>query len=280
MEADQGGQNETEAIGEDQVVKLSFKKDICGWLREMVRHEGEGQFQSILSQYLSAIEDITGAIGYEEALLVEELILKDSRFFKAGLWIEQTMEQAKIKLITTLMKEIKEAMRPLLEPYRLKELGPKSYYSVEKQVGKYYECSDSSYPGINYLVENAILHDGKEIWLRIEIDWNLFAGFCLFDPRADEGAGSQVDDMEPWKEEIAGFFKNMEEVENDDWWILWCYLPSGDQTLGKGDLLCPEFKTFNKSAIKLADKAYRQEMVKQYVDTIQIKLLTQLRIDV
>lgn len=266
-----------ETVPADGLIRLSIRRDICGWLRGVVEELEEGRFKSVCSQYLDVMEDMTGAMGYEEALLVEEIILQDSSTFKAGLWIEQTMEQAKIKLMTRLMEELREGMRPLLETYGLRELGPRSYYSVERQIGQYYACGDTSYPGVNYGLEHGRLADGKELWLRIEIDWSLFAGFCLFDPRARDGEGDQVDHMEAWKEEIAGFFKDMEEVDNDDWWILWCYLPSGDHSMGKGQLLCPEFKSFNKAAVKLADEGHRRDMVQRYVSVIEEKLLMRLK---
>lgn len=77
--------------------------------------------------------------------------------------MEETIEQAKIKLMTMLMNEIKVQMEPLVEKYGLEELGAKSYYSVEKQVPQYYRRNESSYPGMNYRVADGILADGKEI---------------------------------------------------------------------------------------------------------------------
>ena len=266
-----------DSIPEDGVINISFNKDICEWLRNILMLESEGRVKDMFAQYLDAIEDMSGAIGYEEGLLVEEAILENSSLFEAGLWIEKTMEQVKIKLMTTLMNEIRIEMKPLLQKYGLKELGSKSYYSVENQMGKYYKYNDSSYPGINYLVENAVLNDGKEVWFRVEIDWHLFAGFCLFDPHANEGKGNQVNEMDKWKKQIMSFFRDMPELENDDWWILWCYLPSGTHEIGSKETLCPEFKSFNRAAIRLADVDHRKEMVRKYVQVIEKELLSRLK---
>ena len=275
METDNG--EVVDRVPGDGIVNISFKKDICAWLRNVITAEVDGRIKDTIAQYLDAIEDMTGAIGYEEGLLVEGQLLKTSSAFEAGLWIEETMEQAKIKLISTLMNDIRMEMRPLLEKYGLKELGPKSYYSMEQQAGRYYKQNDSTYPGINYLVERAVFDDGKEMWLRVEIDWNLFAGFCLFDPSANGGRGCQVDEMEEWKDDISDLFKDMPEVENDDWWILWCYLPSGNHGLGNQEKRCPEFKSFNKAAIELVDDEHRKAMVEEYVGIIETVLLSRLK---
>ena len=69
----------------------------------------------------------------------------------------------------------------------------------------------------------------------------------------------------------------MPEVENDDWWILWCYLPSGNHGLGNQEKRCPEFKGFNKAAIKLVDDEHRKAMVKEYVRVIETVLLSRLK---
>ena len=71
--------------------------------------------------------------------------------------------------------------------------------------------------------------------------------------------------------------QDMPVIENEDWWILWCYLPSGDHTVGKGDLLSPEFKSFNKTAVQLADDENRVEMAKRYVKVIENRLLTRIK---
>jgi len=164
-------------------------------------------------------------------------------------------------------------MAPLREKYGLKELGPKSYYSFEQQAGSFYQVGESSYPGLNYLVENAVLNDGKQVWFRIEIDYNLFAGFCLFDPRAGDGTGYQVDEMDNYKEDISAFFSDLGEIDNEGWWIFWCYLPSGDHSIRT---LVPDFKQFNRAAVKLADAGYRQEAVKEYIQVVEQKLLKRL----
>lgn len=271
------GEKIVDSVPEDRIVNLSFKKEICSWLRYISDADEEGRRKDLILQYLHAVENMSGAIGYEEGLLVEEQILQDSRSFEAALWVEETIEQAKIKLMTAVMDEIKVQMVPMVKKYGLKELGPKSYYSLEERVSDYYKYNESSYPGINYRIDDGILADGKEIWLRVEIDWYLFAGFCLYDPYADAGKGNQVDEMEDWKEEISKYFKDMSVIENEDWWIMWCYLPSGDHTVGKGALLSPEFKSFNKTAVQLADGENRTEMVKRYVKVIENRLLTRIK---
>lgn len=40
--------------------------------------------------------------------------------------------------------------------------------------------------------------DGKQLWFRVEVEHLLFAGFCVFDPKAasEEGQGDQVDEYD------------------------------------------------------------------------------------
>jgi len=103
---DSGTEDNGCAIPEGGLVTLSFRTDICRWLRSVIAAEKDGRVKDTVIQFLRVVEDLTGAVGYEEAKLVERMILKDSGSFEAGLWIEETMEQAKIRLITDLMEEI------------------------------------------------------------------------------------------------------------------------------------------------------------------------------
>lgn len=271
------GKNPHERVPDDGVINLSFKDHIRSWLQGIIMTEPDGRVKVLLQQYLEAIDEFTGSISEEEGLLVSKQILKDSSSFAAALQIEKSINLAKITLMQTLMKEIREEMEPLLPEYGLQYLGPESYYSVEKKAESFYKQAESSYPGLNYLINKGILKDGKQVWLRIEIDWRLFAGFCLFDPKANGGEGFQVDDKSEWNQEISKYFEDGLPIEDTGWWIFWRYLPSGTRKAGRGEEESPEFKTINDAAIRLADDGYRHLMVRRCIQAIEDELLSKLK---
>ena len=62
----------------------------------------------------------------------------------------------------------------------------------------FYDHAYTTYPGINYIVKDAVMIRTYQLWLRIEVENCLFAGFCVFDPTAssEEGLGNQVDEYD------------------------------------------------------------------------------------
>ena len=66
-----------------------------------------------------------------------------------------------------------------------------------RQMNFFYKWN-TTYPGINYIVNDAPMPDGKQLWFRVEVEHRLFAGFCVFDPNAEseEGHGDQVDEYD------------------------------------------------------------------------------------
>lgn len=266
-----------ERVPDNGIIKLSFKYHISRWLQDIIDMEQEGRVKTLLTQYLEAIDGFTGKISEEEGRLVAKRILKDSSSFAAAIQVVKAIDLAKVTLMKTLMDEIREEMEPILPKYGLQYLGQDSYYSVENQVESFYDQAESSYPGLNYLVRNGVLKDGKQVWFRIEIEWRLFAGFCLFDPKAYDGEGFQVDDKSEWNQEISRLFENGSPILDKDWWIFWRYLPNGTRKTGRGEDESPDFKTVNDAVIRLADDDYRYELIKRCVRTIEKELLSRLK---
>ncbi len=114
------------------------------------------------------------------------------------------------------------------------------------------------------------------MWLRIEIEHSLFAGFCLFDPNADRGEekGDQVDSFD---EDTFQSVENVLKISRSDvsgWWAIWRYLPTGT-TKVTDDV--PNFKIYNDAAIALADEETRKEFVRECVQRIEESLLRLLK---
>lgn len=266
-----------ERVPDGRIINLSFRDHIRRWLQGIIDLEAEGRVKTLLIQYLEAIDEFTGSINEEERRLVGKQILKDSSSFAAAIQVVKAIDLAKVTLMKTLMDEIREEMEPVLPKYGLRYLGPDSYYSVERQVDSFYEQADSSYPGLNYLVEKAVLKDGIQIWFRIEIEWCLFAGFCLFDPKANDGEGFEINEKSKWNQEILRCFEDGFPIEDSSWWIFWRYLPGGTSKTGRGEDESPDFKTINDAVIRLADDCYRHKLVKRSVRAIEEELLSKLK---
>ena len=103
-----------------------------------------------------------------------------------------------------------------------------------------------------------------------------FAGFCLFDPNADNGE-TKGDKVNTYDEDTFQRVENVLKISRSDvsgWWAIWRYLPTGT-TKVIDDV--PNFKIFNEAAIALADEETRKEFVRECMQRIEESLLRLLK---
>ena len=166
-------------------------------------------------------------------------------------------------------------MQPILEKYGLKLEKDSGYYSYQDlQHDKFYDCY-SIYPGLNYVVKKAKFQKaGLELWFRIEVEHNLFAGFCLFDKEASSkdgfSKGYQVDDITDGLKQEASRYLKKEIILPEDWWFAWCY-PNGKRHCEEAEV--PDFKQMNPCAVSLVDETARREYVKRALAVFERELL-------
>ena len=268
-------ESDGKCVPDEDIVCISFKDDIKHWC-EKCKQISNLQMQSILSQYIDTIEQLTDSTDKERITMIANDLAASAEKLKAGKSIADSIKTAQIMVMRAVMDEFVDQMKPLQEKYHLERESQFNWY-------EYPECADLSfydtyttYPGINYVVKDATLIWGYQMWLRIEIEHSLFAGFCLFDPNADheEAKGDQVDSFD---EDTFQSVENVLKISQADvsgWWAIWRYLPTGT-TKVTDDV--PNFKIFNDAAIALADEDTRKEFVRECVQRIEESLLRLLK---
>ena len=129
-------------------------------------------------------------------------------------------------------------------------------YENEKKLNTFYDHSYSAYPGISYQYKNDV-KDGIDIWFRIEIEWRLYAGFCV--PIHGKAGKQQLTENEI-KEQITHL-----EPKISDWWAYWEYIPVDDSDIS------PDFKhpDTNNAYYKLFDQVYFDDFINKCVKRIQ-----------
>lgn len=208
-----------------------------------------------------------------------EILYESVDFFCAGLQIEKSMKDAKLKLIRLVFDEFKKEMDKIAPKYGLEFEKEACYYFYnDKQHDKFYDCY-STWPGLNYVVKNAEFEDsGLRMWFRIEIEHNLFAGFALYDMKAEPKDGNikgyQVNDITSGLVKEAERYLSRDIITPQDWWFAWCY-PNGKRQDGNyADV--PDFKEMNRCAAELADGRKRMEFVRGAVESFEEHLLKYL----
>lgn len=270
--------NGTEILSNDKIKCISWEKDICEWLTVLLIQLNE-PIKSMVMQYIDAIHFI--ANRKDDRIMEKnlEVLYESADFFSAGIQIEKSMKAAKLKLIQLIFDDFKEEMDMAASKYGLELEKDAAYYSYnEKQHEKFYDCY-STYPGLNYVVKKATFQKNSlQMWFRIEVEHNLFAGICLFDteaiPKDESSKGYQVNDITAEIIDEASHYLNRDIITPSDWWFAWCYSNGKRQDDYYDDV--PDFKHMNQCAINLVDNQKRAEFVKNAVMVFEEQLLKYL----
>lgn len=209
-----------------------------------------------------------------------ELLYESADTFAAGIQIEKSMKAAKIKLLRLVFDEFRKEMDQIAEKYDLEEEKTARYYTYEHPShDKFYDCY-STYPGLNYVVRHAGFQKSSlQLWFRIEVEHNLFAGFCLYDTKLqgkEKGSeGYQVNEITAPLIGEAARYLDRDVILPEDWWLTWCY-SNGKRQVGDYEDV-PDFKEMNSCAVSLVETEKRQEFVKGALKIFETQLLSYLK---
>lgn len=262
-----------------QIQCISWSEDISGWLDRRLGSLPQ-PVEEAVQQYLDTIHRVSDGRKRKKMEKIMEVLHESPDYFAAGLEIERTMKQAKIKLIRMVFDDFKEAMEPLAKKYGLELETDAKYYSYENpKHDRFYDCY-STYPGLNYVVKQAKFQKKSlQMWFRIEIEQNLFAGFSLFDMEAEPqdgySKGYQVNEITEGLINEAAKYLDREIIVPENWWFAWNY-SNGKRSYQEQEV--PDFKAINDCAVSLVDPETRKEYVKEAVAGFEQSLLAKLSV--
>lgn len=260
-----------------QIRCISWSKDVCDWLERRLGNLPRPIEEAVL-QYLDAIHSISDGRKRKIMEKTMDVLYESPDYFAAGLEIERSMKQVKLRLIRLLFDDFKEAMEPLTKKYGLELETDAKYYSYENpKHDRFYDCY-STYPGLNYVVKQVKFQkESLQMWFRFEIEQNLFAGFSLFDTEAEpqDGylKGYQVNDITEKLVNEAAVYLDREIIVPENWWFAWNY-SNGKRSYQEREV--PDFKAMNECAISLVDPARRKCYVREAVAGFEQSLLAKL----
>jgi len=261
----------SQTLREENIQCISFAKDIATWLENSFLDE-QGAMSVFLEQYLDAIRSFSTNSMEAHRLRIANKVLEREEYFRTALAVADSIKTIKARLIYMVFQEFEVQMEPYLETFALKKEHRFSWYEYPKQATEAFYNRDTTWPGINYVFQNVKLASGVEVWLRIEVYHEIYAGVCLFDPsiKTEEGMGDQVDEISPQLEQEVLQQLDL-EVAKDEWWLTWWCLPTG-VTQNVSSEAVPDFKRMNEAAWRLSNVTYRKEFVRGSVALIREKL--------
>ena len=246
------------STGEEQPNKkinlISFSVEILEWLDKCLKITAAQRLtpiSEILRQLIDVIRRMTNRMGEDKENGIVAVISESRKNIESAMMIEQSLKQAKIEMIKKVMCEID---RKILDKQGWKERSTEYELDYEAVANSFYANNKSTYPGLNYCLKKDVKED-IDVCFRVEIDNNIFCGYCT--PKEKKDAGNQLSVSEA--EEILNYkcaFPSME----DSWWLYWEYLPNEEDTAN--------FKNANNAWYDLFDDSKFEKFIEKCMETI------------
>lgn len=233
---------------------ISFSKEVLIWLENCENYCYDNKLWPIyegVKQFASSIRMIAGKSEDKEGMDISEKIIKSSDALKAAEAIANNLQLAKNALVNKVLEAIEAKIdEDFCQAHNI-ETSDKTKKAFYYKNIKWLDTKESL-PGISYRYKNVSLPNGKELWLRIEIDNCLYVGFIVFDPNnkknnqfGDIAVAADLSDAE--KEIIEDSFKGKIYIGSQEY-VSWEYLTLPE---AKNDRI--NFWHLNEDAIALCD---------------------------
>ena len=181
--------NDQNHLSEKDYILISFEHHILKWLEMHIQSEDDGKMRLILKQYAEAIESFSKYQNGNVRMKITEKILESEQNFRSMLAVSDVVNETKSKLIELVMSDIDLAISTKIQQKNLRLCKSEyNYYHFSDVSHSFYNQSDSSYPGINFLFKDFRFseYENYQLWLRVEIDYRLYFGICIFDMSAGQ----------------------------------------------------------------------------------------------
>ncbi len=231
-------------VGYDEITAISFKNEICFWLEKCL---GENELsennllRANIEQFLYVLGELSGSMTKKQNEEISNLISSDSDKFAAACAIAENVQEAKKEKLLDLFSRIEFKLNLHGFPYETINDKNSYKYNNHEAIEKFYG-GRKTWPSLTYRYKR--IDDTKEIWLRIEVDYNLYCGFVLVENNENTLDASEYHEL------INEHIETPHGFEDENWWFYWEYLLNDDVKS------TPNFINTNEVMTKLYDKEY------------------------
>lgn len=245
----------------NQISLISFSIEILEWLDECLKITAAQRLtpiSEILRQLIDVIRRMTNRMGEDKEREIVKVISESRKNIESAMMIEQSLKQAKIEMIKKVMSELD---RRILDKLGWQERSRQYELDYEAVTNSFYANHKSTCPGLNYCLKENFKED-VDICFRVEIEDNIFCGYCTYKNKKYAGNQLSVADAE----KILNYTCPFPEIEAG-WWLYWEYLPNYKETAN--------FKNANDAWYDLFDDGKFNQFIENCMKTIEKVLAMQ-----
>lgn len=258
-------EDENITVGYEEIVAISFRNEICAWLEECLEEPELAEKTTLrtnIEQFVFVVGELSGNMSKKINQEISNLISGNADNFAAASVIAQNVLEAKKAKLYDLFSSLELKLAIHGFGYELVEDKCNYRYNNNEAIEKFYN-GRKTWPSLTYRYKK--IDDTKEIWLRIEVEHNLYCGFVVAKNKNNPGELIiSHDEIEEHIEVPHGF-------HDDSWWFYWEYL------LNDEEKSTPNFINTNDVMIKLFDREYFGRFVDLCADRI-IELTKEMKL--
>lgn len=237
-------ENDNTVVGYEEIVAISFRKEICSWLEECLEEPELAEkitLRTNIEQFLFVLGELSGNMSKKINQEISNLIGGNSEAFAAASAIAENVQEAKKEMLYNLFSSLELKLAIHGFNYELVEDRYNYRHNNNEAIEKF-NNGRKTWPSLTYRCKR--IDDTKEIWFRIEVDHNLYCGFVVAENSDNPGElVMSHEEIEKYIEVPHGFYE-------DSWWFYWEYL------LNDEEKSTPNFVNTNDVMINLFDREY------------------------
>jgi len=258
-------ENDNLVVGYEEIVAISFRKEICSWLEECLEEPELVEkitLRTNIEQFLSVLGELSGNMSKKINQEISNLISGNSDTFASASAIAENVQEAKKEMLYNLFSSLELKLAIHGFDYELVEDRYNYRHNNNEAIEKFYN-GRKTWPSLTYRCKR--IDDTKEIWFRIEVDHNLYCGFVVAEN------GDNPGELVMSHEEIEKHIEVPRGFYDDSWWFYWEHL------LNDEEKSTPNFVNTNDIMINLFDREYFGKFVDLCVTRI-IELTQEMKL--
>ena len=258
-------ENDNLVVGYEEIVAISFRKEICSWLEECLEEPELVEkitLRTNIEQFLSVLGELSGNMSKKINQEISNLISGNSDTFASASAIAENVQEAKKEMLYNLFSSLELKLAIHGFDYELVEDRYNYRHNNNEAIEKFYN-GRKTWPSLTYRCKR--IDDTKEIWFRIEVDHNLYCGFVVAEN------GDNPGELVLSHEEIEKHIEVPRGFYDDSWWFYWEHL------LNDEEKSTPNFVNTNDIMINLFDREYFGKFVDLCVARI-IELTKEMKV--
>lgn len=237
-------ENDNTVVGYEEIVAISFRKEICSWLEECLEEPELAEkitLRTNIEQFLFVLGELSGNMSKKINQEISNLIGGNSEAFAAASAIAENVQEAKKEMLYKLFSSLELKLAIHGFDYDLVDDRYNYRHNNNEAIEKFYN-GRKTWPSLTYRCKK--IDETREIWFRIEVDHNLYCGFVVAENSDNPGElVMSHEEIEKYIEVPHGFYE-------DSWWFYWEYL------LNDEEKSTPNFVNTNDVMINMFDKGY------------------------